>query len=117
MKERYGLVTNSSCSSFVIQKGQVSRGELLEILLEIANASCRKHGWEEYSWEDVNGTCVAFNYNIREANHEYPYYGPQNTFYENHFVIDNGECAKYDWDVIEDVLKAHNIEWTKCWEE
>jgi hypothetical protein len=112
MKVRRDFVTNSSSSSFIISKDDISYDKLLEVLLEIAN--------EEATWFD-NGESytdygeISYRYRIREGTPERPYedyeWGYTSTYYDNHFIVDNDSCCRYDWDAIEEVLNRHGIPW------
>ena len=114
MKIRHDFVTNSSSSSFIISKDNISHGQLLEILLEIAN---KEYDNNDYTWDDVKGNCVAYRYHIKEATkkepyEEYDWYSDDiNQKYDNHYIIDNEDCGRYNWDAIEEVLTKHNIPW------
>lgn len=115
MKLRSDFVTNSSSSSFIISKNHVSRDKLQEILLEIAN----REGWsdEPYTWEDdVTDDTVAYRYHIREATPEHPYnedyYHRDKKIYDNHFIIHNHDCGRYNFFIVDKVLGEHNIPWT-----
>ena len=113
MKVRRGFVTNSSSSSFVISKDNISYDRLLEVLLEIANRE--KEYWDdEYTYESYHD--ISYRYEIHEATPENPYneddgWGYSLT-YNNHFIIDNNSCCRYDWDAVEDVLAKYDIPWT-----
>lgn len=117
MKVRRGFVTNSSSSSFIISRNDVSRDRLIEILLEIANLECKKWTDEEYTLDDVTDECVARRYHIDEATTDNPtkirngWGWDDDTKYDNHFIIDNDDCVRYDWDIIEDILGKYNIPW------
>jgi len=118
MKVRKDFVTNSSSSSFIICKDNVSHEDLLKVLLEIANKEYHYYDDDEgYTEEDITENCVAYRYHIKEATKENPYseyddyWGSLEKVYENHYIIDNDDCGRYDWDAIEEVLKKHNISW------
>lgn len=116
MKYRKDFVTNSSSSSFLISKDQITHGHLLDILLEIANkeAEYSLGNTNEYDWSDVTGDCVAYRYNIRETTPEYAYRNYMTgKVYENHYSIDNQECGRYNWTAVDEVLKKHNIKYEK----
>lgn len=123
-KIRFDFVTNSSSSSFIIEKDQLSYGQLLKYLLQIANKEASY--WDDesddktYKWKDVEKNCVAGRYNIIEATPENPHteydefgYGDsEEKIYTNHYIIDNGSCGRYDWDVVREVLDKHGIKWS-----
>lgn len=114
MKVRKDFVTNSSSSSFVISKDHITYDKLMTILLEIANVE------QEYRWNDVEKheryDEIAYRYEIHEGTKESPYedysgWGYSTYHYDNHFIVDNNSCIRYDWDAVEDVLAKYDIPW------
>lgn len=105
MKVRRDFVTNSSSSSFVISRDSISYDRLLEVLLEIAN---KEATWlDDDSYENYNE--IAYRYEIQEGTSENPYDDWYGREYNNHFIIDNNSCCRYNWDIVEDVLAKYNI--------
>ena len=118
MKLRNDYVTNSSSSSFIISRDDITRGHLLDVLLEMANEEA-KHWYdsddddlEHYDWDDVNGHGVG-HFRIKEYIDE-PYVKSSWTdskdeeFY-NVFVVDNEDCGRYNWNVVEEVLEKYGL--------
>lgn len=122
MKTRLSHVTNSSSSSFIISKNDITKDKLIEVLLEIANESDKE--WREklndedypYTLENcVKDDCVAYNYNIYEGTEELPHYQDNwygdEIIYTNNFVIDNDCGIRYDWDIVDKILSKYGIPW------
>lgn len=111
MKVRRDFVTNSSSSSFIISKDDISYDKLLEILLEIANEEAALYWSDETHYENYDE--IAYRYVINEGTEEkpYEYYDGWFTtkYYTNHFIIDNNDCGRYNWDAVDSVLAKHNI--------
>ena len=126
MKCRLSHVTNSSSSSFIISKDQIDRDRLIEVLLEIAS---KEHEYEDEEdkftlEDDVTSDCVAGRYHITEATKEHPLdkvdiyeyewdkYS-DSVLYDNHWVIDNESCGRYEWWIIDEILDKYGIEWER----
>lgn len=83
MKVRKDFVTNSSSSSFIICKDNISHDDLLKVLLEIANKELYYYDDDEdYTEEDITEDCVAYRYHIKEATKDDPY--PK---YDDYWVV------------------------------
>jgi hypothetical protein len=121
MKIRTDYVSNSSSSSFIIAKDQLSYGQLLKYLLQIAKKEAAYWNDKTYNWGDVEKNCVAGRYIITEATPENPFkdldiWGFEDTeekIYTNHYIIDNESNGRYDWDVVREVLDKHGIKWER----
>jgi hypothetical protein len=112
MKMREDFVTNSSSSSFIISKDDVSYDRLLEILLEIANEEAVSR-WDDGTYYE-NYDEIAYRYIINEGTKDEPYedYGywfTNSRLYDNHYIIDNDSICRYDFDAVENVLNKYNI--------
>ena len=114
MKIRNDFITNSSSSSFIISKDDISYDKLLEILIKMAVIEeCVD---ESYTKDDVTDNCVGDRYEIREATADCPlnemglpcsYF---DNIYTNHYIIKNDGC-RFDTDIVIDVLDEHEIPW------
>ena len=114
MKARKDFVTNSSSSSFVISKNDVSYDKLTEILVEIANEEAINRWDDGTHYENYDE--IAYRYVINEGTEKDPYedYGyifASSILYDNHYIVDNESCCRYDWDAVEDVLAKYDIPW------
>ena len=87
MKIRTDYVTNSSSSSFIISRNDISEENLLKLLLELANETAWWDDEEEdayrYTDEDFeyysDENCISIaNFYLREATEDKPY----NSYYE-----------------------------------
>lgn len=143
MKTRLSHVTNSSSSSFIISRNDVTKDKLIEILLEIANKERMLDDFydDEYTytleddvkeeWEEIRRftygetpfsyyeyvkkklkTIVAYRYIIEETDKECPYVPwDRDETYDNHYVVDNDSCCRYNWNIVRDILNKYGIPW------
>ena len=116
MKVRTDFVTNSSSSSFIISKDNISHDKLLEILLEM---TVNEEGYEDNNYirpDDDGNICVGDRYRILEATEEIPLdemgaascWG--DTIYTNHYIIKN-TYIRFDTDIVVGTLTKYNIPW------
>ena len=112
-------VTNSSSSSFVIARNEISYDMLLQLLLEIANEEEEEYmdDPQEFTVDDIRREkvrgrevdCVAYRYNVIVGTKEQPYTDINGKTYDDHYYVTNESNGRYDWDVIEDILSEHNV--------
>lgn len=112
MKVRNDFVTNSSSSSFVISKNDITHGELEKILIEIANRTQATRYEDEEDLEPIDSYIEIYDaYEIIDATEENPYDDYNDNIYTCHYIVDNNCTIRYEWDIVEEVLAKYNIPW------
>lgn len=114
MKIRRDFVTNSSSSSFIISRKDITHGHLLDVLLELANEEAKACGGgldDWYNWDDVDGNGVS-HFRIAEHDEDNPYVVWDFDLYKEYtdvYVVSNGDCGRYKWDVVEKILNKYGL--------
>jgi len=110
MKVRHDFVTNSSSSSFIISRDDVSLEQLKLILVEMYNAELEMYGHEPA--EDYDDY-VCYRFDIDIGDKDFPYVDWDLNAYHNHYVIENNDTSRYDWGIVTDVLAKYGIPWER----
>lgn len=124
MKLRNDFVTNSSSSSFVISRDNISKDKLIDILLEIVALDRKWYDDEEdyveptreedYREGEDNDFYVTWHYHVTEATRDKPFTDIGDTMvYDNHFIIDNEGNIRYDWDNIYDIFDKYDLDFRR----
>lgn len=110
MKIRNDYVTNSSSSSFVISRNHITLDKLRDICVEIAKAESEY--WDDDPQKINSYDDISYRYVIHEATIETPYEDYDGYTYHDNFIVENDDCGRYYWWVIEEVLDEHDIPWS-----
>lgn len=109
MKIRTDYVTNSSSSSFVINRNHVTLDKLRDLCVEIAKKESEY--WDDDPEAIKSYDDISYRYVIHEATIETPYEDYDGYTYHDNFIVENDDCGRYYWWAIDDVLKKHGIPW------
>lgn len=108
MKIRTDYVTNSSSSSFVINRNHVTLDKLRDLCVEIAKKESEY--WDDDPEAIKSYDDISYRYVIHEATMDEPYEDYKGAYYDA-FIVENDDCGRYYWWAIEEVLDKHGIPW------
>ena len=111
MKMRLSFVTNSSSSSFIIDKKDISKEKLKEILLRLANIDAADWNDEPYTEDDFYGDGIG-RYNILDSDSgdkDEISYWTNGYINAGKWIVHNDVTIHYNWDDVEDAFEEEGV--------